>query len=693
MFLLKNVGGKIDIYHDGNLLIKGIAPVVNIDDIQIRPLLETAGKDIFTCEDSKRGLKLQLAFNKKDDVIYLEVEAYVENGSFAPNGGITLEVEDILNFKESMAVNLFKDWWTRPCFVRDFRRIPKKTQALNWTDGSNYYSILTVCSGNCKTDLEGADNKLRFSISTCDTGHNHYKTFSFILGAGDDPFSIQEDMAAAAFDSLNVQGKVREKRHYPEVFKYFGWCSWDAFYHEVNEKGIIDKAEEFKKKGFPVRWFIIDDGWSETKDNKLMSFDEDKDKFPHGFKWLMSKLKDGYGLSWIGVWQAFEGYWIGINPESNLCKEYSHNLYKTKKGALTPYPDEEKAFGFWNAWHSSLREKGVDFVKVDNQSSFKYFIKDNMDICTSSASEHAALEASVGLNFDGTIINCMGMGPEDMWNRPYTALNRNSDDFFPKTENSFREHALENAYNSYITGNIFWGDWDMFWTEHPQGVNNAVLRALSGGPVYVSDEVGKTDASILWPLIFSDGEVLRCDRPGMPTVDCLYKNPQEEGVPLKVWNKSGQFGVIGSFNINKTGKMVYGIVRPSDVYGIKGDKFILYEYFSKKVTMLDKDEDMDISLPEDAVRLYIVSPVNNGFAAIGNIDKYISPGVIKHISISEDEINIWARDAGNFGFVSFKEPVKIAIDGVKSSFNKKDGDLYMVDCGSNRNSQINIYFK
>ncbi|GIQ70525.1 hypothetical protein XYCOK13_33490 [Xylanibacillus composti] len=76
----------------------------------------------------------------------------------------------------------------------------------------------------------------------------------------------------------------------------------------------------------------------------------------------------------------------------------------------------------------------------------------------------------------------------------------------PAAAESFREHALQNAYNSYFHGSFYWGDWDMYWTDHHDDKQNMVLRAVSGGPVYFSDKTGRTKAEHVWPLIYRDGQ-------------------------------------------------------------------------------------------------------------------------------------------------------------------------------------------
>lgn len=123
-----------------------------------------------------------------------------------------------------------------------------------------------------------------------------------------------------------------------------------------------------------------------------------------------------------------------------------------------------------------------------------------------------------------------------MWNRPISSISRCSDDFLPDNREWFRQHILQCAYNSFIQGEFLWCDWDMWWTGDGQAVKNSVLRAVSGGPIYISDKVGESSREILMPLILSDGRILRCDRPGVPAEDCLMEDPGCSGKPFKVYS-------------------------------------------------------------------------------------------------------------------------------------------------------------
>ena len=55
--------------------------------------------------------------------------------------------------------------------------------------------------------------------------------------------------------------------------------------------------------------------------------------------------------------------------------------------------------------------------------------------------------------------------PVRIWNRPSSAVT-SADDFVPQVPHGFKEHAVQNSYNSLLQGQFYWGDWDMFFSSH-----------------------------------------------------------------------------------------------------------------------------------------------------------------------------------------------------------------------------------
>lgn len=79
---------------------------------------------------------------------------------------------------------------------------------------------------------------------------------------------------------------------------------------------------------------------------------------------------------------------------------------------------------------------------------------------------------------------------------------------------------------------------------------HANARAISGGPVYVSDYPGNHDASLLKSMVLPDGHILRTQTPLRPTVDCLFASPMTDRITaLKTWSCNKVNAVIGAFNV------------------------------------------------------------------------------------------------------------------------------------------------
>jgi raffinose synthase len=694
MYSIETRNNLIAVFNNDNLFMQEIIPIILLDDghevnVNLKEMQLTKHTDKFysykvhyISTDEKIDLTIQLDTYENRLVAYisanLPIDSFENTSTFQPNCSIKLKVKNLHVSEGFMANYLFSKWWTRPQFGKNISDLMPKTQSLLWKNGTDYHHLLPLSDDQNKTELSAEGNELIISICPYSNGLTSLSSTLFVLGKGEDPYELLKLNTEAGFDVLNSSGKSSKNRNFPGIFEYLGWCTWDAFYHEVDSEKVIKKASEFKDKNLPVKWLMIDDGWSETKDQKLISFKEDKTKFPEGLNQTIKTLKGNFGFEKVGVWHAFTGYWQGIHPESTLATTMKDSLYKTNSGRILPSPFEQKGFSFWNEWHNYLKRQGVDFVKVDNQSALIDFVKYQIPIGEAAKHSHESLEASVGLHFEGTIINCMGMSLEQLWHRPMTALSRNSDDFYPHKEQNFKEHALQNAYNSLYHRNFIWGDWDMWWTKHEHAKNNGVLRAVSGGPVYISDPLEETETEQLWPLILPDGRVLRCDQGGVPSEDCLMKNPNEEAIPLKIWNTSGDSAVIAAFNVNLNSLEVKGEIGPKDIPHLVGNKFIVFDHFKQKTYFLDHNSTIPFTLKDNDVRLFVLTPIKNGFAPCGLLDKYVSPAAIEKIHDYGNKKNIFLKGGGGtFGFYSQVKPNVVLVNGQLTKFNNLD-ELYTI---------------
>lgn len=577
------------------------------------------------------------------------------------------EVEITLDGAESfMADFRHSECWCMPAFGEKLSAVPDETQGLviKMTDGT-FTVILPVVSEKYKCVLCGRGEKSVAAriFSSCDQ-MNYVEATAFVCASGEDPYILLKHAAQAALKKMGSVCRIREERRYPEVFEYLGWCSWDAMQIRVNEEDLIKKCEEFKQKNIPVKWAIIDDMWAEVHDfygrtyktreemfsvmhaSKLYSFEADPKRFPNGLAGCIEKMKR-YGIK-VGMWYPTSGYWSGVDPEGELFREQKDNLIKVCAGRYVPSWERDKAYRFYSAANEHLRKCGADFIKVDRQSVADKYYKNLASVGEAARNYHDAIEAAAGQFFDNDMINCMGMASEDMWNRSVSAISRCSDDFLPEDSAWFTKHIMQCSYNSAIQGQFYYCDWDMWWTDDGQAEKNSILRAISGGPIYVSDELNRSRREKLMPLITDDGRILRCDRPAMPTADCLTENPTESGRVFKLQNVCGDSGIMAVFNLSADNTCVMGEISPSQIHGLAGEEFAVYEHFSKKAVILGKNETLHIELNErNDYRLYVIVPVKDGFAPIGRTDKFISPKTIKHV----DKERIYLTEAGEYAYV------------------------------------------
>lgn len=636
----------------------------------------------------EKMVEASVIFHCFEDTLHAFVDArliserlFALNDAFRADDAIRIHIRDIPGKEKLVAHYRHKDWWSRPYFDTQLTNLPERTSSLVWKQAETHYQLMTVVGETYKTEMQGTDQGFAVTVSSHDHGRNQCHTPLFVLSENQNVFALVSQ-TTAEIGAITGKTPFRNKKRYPEKLDYLGWCSWDAFYQQVNEKGIVEKLEELNEKEVPVKWVMIDDGWSEIKNDRLHAFAANTANFPNGLKPLTKKLRQDHGVESIGVWHTLAGYWGGVDPDSDLAQKMQAFLYRTNANKLVPYPQKGRGFSFWDAWHAYLKEQGIDFVKVDGQSAIRNFLDGQEAIGQAAEETHKGLEASVGIHFDQTMINCMGMAPENIWNRPASAVSRSSDDFVPDDEAGFAEHAIQNVYNSYYHHEFYYGDWDMFWTTHKDAKRHALLRAVSGGPIYVSDKVGETDAEVIQPLIYQDGRIIRCDQAGRPTADRLMVNPVKEEVPLKVWNTSNGTGTIAAFHIHPEAEEVKGTISPADIDGLDGEHFIVFDYYRRLAEGMNLSDTKEITLGKEGYGLYHMIPKRTKVTPIGLLDKYISAHTYTILHESANKLTIQLKEAGRFAFVSSDNDWDIMLNGKKISASEQ-GSIHVIETPEN----------
>ncbi|KAK4438452.1 putative galactinol--sucrose galactosyltransferase 2 [Sesamum alatum] len=506
-----------------------------------------------------------------------------------------------------------KIWWMIPRFGSSGSDIPMETQLLlmevrensavcdnissgQSADNTFYVLLLPVLEGQFRATLQGTKaNELEFCVESGDADvQTAQVSESVFINSGDNPFELIKE----SFEILEMQKRtfahIKHKKK-PTHLDWFGWCTWDAFYKDVNPRGIKEGLESFLEGGCPPKFLIIDDGWQDT----FNEFQKDGEPFVEGSQFasrlvdlresskfmgsgveischdlhdLVKFIKEKYGVKFVYVWHALVGYWGGILPSSEEMKNYNPkitypvqspgnvgNLRDIAMDSLEKYGvgliDPEKVYDFYNDLHSYLSSSGVDGIKVDVQNLIETLGGGHGGRVSLTRKYQEALEESVARNFkENNLICCMSHNTDSIYSSRRSATARASEDFMPWEPTFQTLHVASVAFNSLLLGEIVVPDWDMFQSNHYTAEFHGAARALGGCAVYVSDKPGMHDFKILKKLVLPDGSVLRAKYAGRPTRDCLFVDTVMDGKSLlKIWNLNKLSGVVGVFNCQGAG--------------------------------------------------------------------------------------------------------------------------------------------
>jgi len=241
--------------------------------------------------------------------------------------------------------------------------------------------------------------------------------------------------------------------------------------------------------------------------------------------------------------------------------------------------------------------------------------------------------------------------------------------------------------NSMWFSNLVYPDYDMWQTHNHYRMYHAVARAISGGPLYVTDKPGKEEFEHLWPLVLADGKVLRVDRPGLPARKSLFSNPLTSGRPLYAFARSGGSGLLAVWNLDRFERPMRAEVSPRDVDGLQGSEFAVYEHFSGELVRMERAEVLNTWLKGWDVRLYSIVPISHGFAPIGLVNKLASPVTVKEWSAGPGEARVSLAEPGLFVAYAERGPAGVLVNGapMDSPAVKRRGNALVLDLGLGAN--------
>ncbi|KAJ9564253.1 hypothetical protein OSB04_000219 [Centaurea solstitialis] len=667
-----------------------------------------------------------------------------------------------------MSIFRFKVWWTTHWVGSNGGDLENETQMvmLEKSDsGRPYVLILPLLEGPFRASMQPGNNDF---VDVCvESGSTKVSDASFksvvYMQAGQDPYILMEKAMEVVQKHLGTF-KLLEDKTPPGIVDKFGWCTWDAFYLTVHPQGVIEGVKGLVEGGCPPGLVLLDDGWQSishdddpidsegmnrtaageqmpcrltkfVENYKFRDYKSSRAEAPNkGMAAFVRDLKEDFkSVDYVYVWHALCGYWGGVRPnipglpESSVVKPMlSPGLEKTMEdlavdkivnngiGLVPP----EKVDQLYEGLHSHLASVGIDGVKVDVIHLLEMLSEDYGGRVELAKAYYKALTLSMRKHFKGNGViasmeHCndfMFLGTEAI------ALGRVGDDFWCTDPSGDPNgtfwlqgcHMVHCAYNSLWMGNFIQPDWDMFQSTHPCAEFHAASRAISGGPIYISDSVGKHNFDLLKNLVLPDGSILRCQWYALPTRDCLFEDPLHDGkTMLKIWNLNKYTGVVGAFNCQGGGwcresrrnkcasehsHVVTSTISATDVEWHKGKSsllvdsvqdFALYLFHEKKLILAKPSDKIEIALEPFNFELITVSPITVlahkliQFAPIGLVNMLNTGGALQSVEyVSNDNgsytVKVEVKGVGEMRVFASEKPMKCRVNGENVEFKYEE---------------------
>ncbi|MDX9881188.1 MAG: Sip1-related alpha-galactosidase [Prolixibacteraceae bacterium] len=498
---------------------------------------------------------------------------------------------------------------------------------------------------------------------------------------------------------------LRSQKEYPEPMNYLGWCTWEQYHKNINEKIILDAIENIENSEIPVRWLLIDDGHQTLKDGRMFSLEPDKNKFPNGWDPIITGKKEDK-IKWMGIWHTLLMHWNNISPDHEMTdlapylmpqpikkqQDPKDNQYlddtEINVEALIPKDNADDSEQFYKHFMKDVKAQGFDFLKTDNvsRSTIEYYGTSN----PARAHTYNVLSLEKACNIYGLgLMNCSAQNTIDLLNATHSATMRTSPDYQKNNLSTSKSQILQSVFNTLWLGQTLWPDHDMFHSSDSQvGETMAITKAMSGGPIYLSDDPEDFNKEIIMPLCYDDGLLIRPEAPGAPLSesvfsDALYETKHLYKVisPLKnkacaiaAYNLSMDENAVLTANVSTDDYANSGVmIQPfAEKWPVPAEGLVVYDWGEKEGQKLDENG-IDFEMKGFGHKLLLMCPVNNGWAVIGRADKYLAPATVNIQESDPDNIIFSIHEAGDFILYSAKGMPES--DQVK--FRKMENNFYL----------------
>ncbi|MCM2370125.1 Sip1-related alpha-galactosidase [Aporhodopirellula aestuarii] len=595
------------------------------------------------------------------------------------------------NFKWPRLANQLTPWFVSnndmsTLFAEPFAKNPCKTIgqgaqsqgmfALYQLGSGEYLTLLPLCTGSTMSWLDTSKSgEVNLVLGNFGNGAESGTTPLLAWAKDQDLYRSLHHAWALAIETLEGSTDWRINKSYPDAFKYLGWCSWEHFKKNINSDKLVQAAKTIEDSGVPIRWVLVDDGFQIQQGLALKSFAPNPKTFPNGWEPLLA-MRSEDKIKWFGLWHSYMGLWKGIHKQNDFGV-LNRDLIPFGKN-LGPGKSKAGTQRFYDAFIGSVADYGFDFVKIDNQSLYNAMQKNVDSSVQINRWMSESLEHAVKARMPQGMINCMSQGTPQVLGTRYSAVSRVSIDYKLKDLAKAKAHIEQSYVNTLFQGQTVWPDHDMFHSSDPDaGELMAISKAMSGAPVYLSDNPTDFAEQYIRPLTYRDGELLRPLAPGFPLPDSVmmdvYKNRKAFRVIAPLANHCA---AIVTYNLFHPGDETIttqvsaadyahasGMIQPyAGPWELPNEGLVLFDWRNGTGQKLDTAYPFELTGFSD--RLLLLAPIQHGWAVIGARDKYLSPAAVQSVETSPENLTVEMVENGPLVIWSADGMPKA--DGIKS---------------------------
>ncbi|UCF10573.1 MAG: hypothetical protein JSW65_02565 [Candidatus Bipolaricaulota bacterium] len=478
----------------------------------------------------------------------------------------------------------------------------------------------------------------------------------FVVGS-----SATEALMALGDELLRRGGKRRAvPGDHPLTSGLGWWNAYGGYYTEpirpLEETGLRTVLDDARERPVPLRYVGLDLWYPYEQIGQATEFVPDPKKYPCGIAPLVREgnLPTALHISALASRNAYasdgsEGR-VYADVAAEIQRQHGivvwHDWMRTQQHLsrrLRQSPDAAESW--YRAMARAFRDRDLNVLQC----------MQTMGMALASTAEPNVLAARTSIDY-------LFAQPEAL------------DTLAAQGDEGFRREAVRSVdlwRQNLLMGTVLYAVGllpfhDLFLTTfHPglggaRALGDAVVRALSCGPVGIGDGPGQADLELLSRLIATDGRILHPDRPLFPEASTLGSAVETYWTLHRAGAHAWLYVVL--LNLSDA-------AQPFDVAPPLAGEYVIRDGLRGAFV-----EAMRGELEPGALAFFALSPVIAGVSPVGLLDRFVSApsgGVVEVIEGEPFALRVRGLD-GRFGIRS-ERPIEVLCDGRAMDTTREDG--------------------